>query len=79
MSKALGDREYQKFKETSGGETAVRVIEESLPNKNFEGNELVANEAVESLLYGIMRELRKVNMHLANITDIEHLPGDEEI
>jgi hypothetical protein len=78
MSKALGDREYQKFEETTDGDTAVRVLEQTSNRKNYDENLLVADEITETLLESIHKQLKIMNVHLAQISGLELQPGDEE-
>jgi hypothetical protein len=83
MSPHIGDREKDKFVETSEGDTAVRVktvVEDS------EGDALLVNvdgsintKSLDSrlLLGEILTELKKLNLHMELMTD--HEIQDKEI
>jgi hypothetical protein len=78
MSKALGDREYQKFVETTEGNTAVRTKEDDRPETyDSEGKLTVTDDIVVSLLHNIRTELKKINLYLSKMSDLELEPGDE--
>ena len=77
MSKALGDREQQKFVETEAGETAVRTIEQDRPETyDSEGKLTVTDNIMLSVLNDIKTELQTMNIHLAEISCLELECGD---
>jgi len=49
MSKNRNDREFQKFEETSSGETAVRIIPQSVTPRQFRVALIMSNISMQSI------------------------------
>jgi hypothetical protein len=79
MSRALGDREHDKFVETTAGDTAVRTKAVDRPETyDSEGKLTVTDNILLSLMNDIKNELKVMNIHLAEISCLEFENGDVE-